>query len=108
MSRGHDRERAVKKHLEGEGWLVLRAAGSLGVVDLVALRPRDRPLLVEVKSTAKSPYERFGPADREALRDAATQAGAHAVLAYWPPRKRLSFIYSHEWPSTAVDKLQAA
>lgn len=97
MSRGHDRERAVKRLLEEDGWLVVRAAGSLGY-DLVALKLDHTPRVIEVKSTAKSPYERFGPAERRELVDAAVAAGAVAELAYWPPRGQLRWIASEEWP----------
>lgn len=110
MSRGHDRERAVKRVLEAEGWVVLRAPGSLGTFDLVAMRARSEEVtpshsrlvsevrLIEVKSTAKSPYERFGPEDRAELLAAAKKAGGVAELAYWPPRGQLRWIRSEEWP----------
>lgn len=100
MSRGHDRERAVKAWFEQRDWLVVRAAGSLGDVDLVCLREGYVPLLVEVKSTARGPYEHFGPAAREELRLAARIAGADATLAWWPPRGQLRFIPDREWPGT--------
>lgn len=32
-------ERRVKKHLEAKGWYVVRAAGSKGLTDLVAVTP---------------------------------------------------------------------
>lgn len=108
--RGHDRERAVKKVLEGEGWIVLRAPGSLGTFDLVAMRGRPEEIdltrsrvipelrLIEVKSTAGGPYERFGPEDRAELLAVAERAGAEAELAYWPPRGQLRWIASAEWP----------
>jgi Holliday junction resolvase len=98
VSRGHDRERRVKDVLESEDWVVVRAAGSLGTVDLVALRDGYRPRLIEVKSTADGPYEHFRPADRAALRLAAEMAGADALLAWWPPRGKLRWIPSSEWP----------
>lgn len=105
-NRGHDRERAVKKILVGEGWVVLRAPGSLGTFDLVALRSvKYAPFgvasecrLIEVKSTAGGPYERFGPQDRAELLAAAKKAGAKAELAYWPPHGQLRWIASSEWP----------
>jgi hypothetical protein len=55
--------------------------------------------LVEVKSTAKGPYEHFGPADRERLRNAAEKAGASAFLAWWPSRRLLRWIPAEEWPT---------
>lgn len=99
MSRGHDRERQVKALLESQDWLVLRAAGSLGCVDLVALRDGSRPRLLEVKSTAQGPYERFGPRARAELAFAAELAGAEALLAWWPPRGVLRMIPATEWPA---------
>jgi Holliday junction resolvase len=98
MSRGHQRERAVKLRLESEDWWVARAAGSLGDADLVALKAGKRPMLIEVKSTAGGPYERFGPAARQRLIMAAWIAGADAVLAWWPPRGQLRLIPADEWP----------
>lgn len=99
MSRGHNRERAVKVLLQAEDWWVARAAGSLGDADLIALKDGKRPRLIEVKSTAGGPYEHFRPADREQLKLAARIAGADAVLAWWPPRGQLKWIWPEEWPS---------
>ena len=98
MSRGHDRERAVRRLLEDDDWFVARAAGSLGDVDLVALRAGSRPRLIEVKSTAAGPYHGFGPKDRTDLLFAARLAGAEAVLCWWPPRGKPMWIGSDDWP----------
>lgn len=97
--RGHDRERAVKALLEQDDWVVIRAPGSLGIFDLAAMKAGETNRLIEVKSTAGGPYERFGPADRAALLEAAERAGAVAELAYWPPRGKLRFIPSADWPT---------
>ena len=99
MSRGHDRERRVKRFLEDDGWVVVRAAGSLGPVDLVALRADSRPRLIEVKSTAQTPYERFGPRERWTMRGIGICAGADVELAWWPAHKPLKWIPSAEWPA---------
>jgi Holliday junction resolvase len=98
MSRGHARERRVRDLLESDDWWVSRAAGSLGDADLIALRHDRRPRLIEVKSTAGGPYERFGPAARARLTFAAELAGADALLAWWPPRGHLPWIPATEWP----------
>lgn len=114
-NRGHARERQVKRLLEADGWWVARAAGSLGDADLVALRhqsvwmhdddmkrvpvPMAEARLIEVKSTAGGPYERFGPSERRRLLEAAERAGASAWLAYWPSRGALVWIPASEWPS---------
>jgi Holliday junction resolvase len=97
-SRGHNRERAVKRLLEGQDWVVVRAAGSLGPIDLVALKVGRTPRFLEVKSTARGPYEHFSPADRAEMMLVASMAGAVAELAWWPPRGQLRFITSDEWP----------
>lgn len=97
MSRGHDRERAVRRILEAEGWLVVRAPGSLGVADLVALKAGERPRLIESKSTL-TPFAHFLPRDRAALLAAAEKAGADPVLAWWPKRGELRWIWPDEWP----------
>jgi Holliday junction resolvase len=99
-SRGHNRERLVRKLLEQSGWVVIRAAGSLGPVDLVALKLGHRPMLIEVKSTSGSIYERFGPSERAALIELAARADAAAVLAYWPLGAQLRLIDSNAWPDT--------
>ena len=98
MSRGHNRERAVKAHLQDDDWFVVRTAGSFGACDLVALKAGYHTRFIEVKSTAGGPYEHFGPTERETLRTAAYLAGASAELAWWPPRGTLRFIPSSEWP----------
>lgn len=78
---------------------MFRAPASLGVADLVALKAGQTPLLIEVKSTAGGPYERFSPADRQELKAAAIKAGATPLLAYWPAHGKLRWIREHEWPS---------
>lgn len=98
--RGIQRERAVKAVLLAEDWWVCRAAGSIGDADLVALKDGHRPRLVEVKSTAGGPFEHFRPADRADLLFAARLAGAQAVLAWWPPRGRLHWLFPEDWPAT--------
>ena len=35
---GHDRERKLADLLRDDGWFVLRSAGSLGCVDLIAMK----------------------------------------------------------------------
>lgn len=105
---GHQRERQVKKLLEKQGWFVIRAPGSLGVADLVAVRRytkyADPELTAEVrfiecKANEKGgPYMNFRPEDRQALLDAAEKAGARAELAFWPKRGNLTWIGSEAWP----------
>ena len=98
VTAGHNRERQVKALLVSKGWVVVRAAASLGCADLVALRNGDQPMLVEVKSTAGGPWKTFGPAARAALSRAADQAGADAYLCWWPPRLEPRWFDEGSWP----------
>ena len=98
MSRGHQRERAVRDWHTERDWIAFRAPASLGVADVVALKAGHRARLIEVKSTAAGPYHSFGPSERERLRFAAQMAGADPILAWWPPRGTLRFIPASEWP----------
>lgn len=106
MSRGIQRERAVRAWYADRDYVAFRAPASLGCADVIAIKaafadPSCRVSnveLVEVKSTAAGPYHGFGPAARARLSDAAQMAGARAVLAWWPPRGKLQFIYEASWP----------
>ncbi len=83
-ARGARFERAAKAHLESAGYVVIRAAGSHGEADLVALRAGGSPLLVSCRINGK-----LGPLEREALHDAAKRAGGYPVLACRPARGRI-------------------
>lgn len=110
--RGDNFEREMRKQLEMDGWFVARAAGSLGDADLVATRyvtegPLNDPLaavwLIECKTTAQGPYERFSPADRQKLSKAARRAGASAWLVWRPPRGTLRWIHESDWPRSKTE-----
>jgi Holliday junction resolvase len=98
MSSGISRERQVRRKLKDDDWVVIRAAGSLGFCDLVALKDGHLSRFIEVKATHRGPYHGFGPADRGNLKAVAARAGALAQLAWWPPRGKLHWIDSSEWP----------
>jgi Holliday junction resolvase len=98
VSKGIVRERQVMTTLRASRWVVYRAAGSHGCADLVALRAGEAPWLVQVKGTAAGPYEHFGPAERAELAAEAEQAGAVAMLCWWPPRRPARWIPADEWP----------
>ncbi len=100
MSRGHDRERAVQDRLEEDDWVVTRAAGSLGIYDLMAMKAGKRNRLVEVKSTHRGPFHSFGPKARADILFHAELAGAEAYLAWWPPRGILTWLHSDSWPKS--------
>ncbi len=94
---GRARERQVANRLRSADWVVVKGT-TYGVADLVALRAGQVPMMIEVKSTAGGPYERFPPSSRASMLAEAERAGAKAVLAWWPPRGELRFIPSSEWP----------
>lgn len=97
---GHNRERQVKDKLIQDGWWCIRAAGSLGDADVVAIKD-GRILFVEVKATKAGRFSGFGPQDRRELLEAAGVAGAEAWLAWWPSRGKLVWVPSDEWPPPA-------
>ena len=74
--RGDYLERQAKAALGDLGWIMIRAAGSHGIMDLVALRAGNTPLLVSCKTNG-----RIGPGERVALCEAAALAGARPVMA---------------------------
>jgi len=82
VSLGSDFERRVMAKLKEHGWYVMRAAGSRGVADLVAMRQRDpvrlgpEVLLVQCKRGFQC-----GPKEWNALVSAAEQVCAVPVLA---------------------------
>lgn len=78
--RGDYFERRTRAALEAEGWLVVRAAGSFGVADLVALRRHYTPRLISCKTSHRLPRK-----EAVALADAAARAGCWGILA-WPAR----------------------
>jgi Holliday junction resolvase len=96
-NRGHQRERDVVLQLRNEDYVAIRAPGSLGDFDVIACRG-GHILLIEVKSTAGGPYERFGPADRARLRMAAEMAGATAWLVWWPKNGKAHWVHESAWP----------
>ena len=98
MSRGINRERQVRKALEAEGYWTCRAAGSFGDADVVALKAGQVPMMIEVKSTARGPWEHFGPKDRAELEAAARVAGAVPWLVWWPSRGDAQWIHRDFWP----------
>lgn len=74
---GSDLERAAKHVLEAEGWFVVRAAGSKGPVDLVAMG-NGQVLLIQCKTSGY-----MSPDDRRALRGLAAGLGKEALACRW-------------------------
>lgn len=73
--RGRDLEHRVRTHLRGQGYEVLRTAGSKSKVDLVAIKT-GQILFVQCKRSGALP-----PAEWNALWDLAVMVGAVPVLA---------------------------
>jgi len=79
--RGADFERRVRRHLERDGWFVIRSAGSRGPLDLVALR-RDGHAGCEVRLIqCKVRQTHFTLNEWSLLEQAALDTGATAWLA---------------------------
>jgi Holliday junction resolvase len=76
-ARGDYHEHRTRDALDADGWVVVRAAGSLGPADLVALQAGGHPLLVSCKTR-----HRISPGERLALIRVAKQAGATPILAW--------------------------
>jgi hypothetical protein len=68
-----------------------------GHADVIGLKAGERPVLVQVKATAR-PWEHFQPADRADLLAEALAAGARCALAHWPRGGKLALIWPDEWP----------
>jgi hypothetical protein len=109
---GNTRELRVMDVLAEEGWLCASRRHIGGAGDVLAVRSFDDPgsargfgndvRLIEVKSTSGGPWERFGPADRQALVETAAKHGAEAWLYWWPPRAELQRIPASDWPISRV------
>lgn len=57
--KGYRIERKIKLKLEGIGWKVVRAGGSLGEADLICVKNR-KCLLLQIKSTNKKIFYYYG------------------------------------------------
>lgn len=77
---GRDLEHEVRHQLEGDGYSVIRSAGSKGAVDLIAIKV-GQVLFVQVKRTTAP-----GPAAWNLLFDLAEMASAIPVLATARPK----------------------
>ena len=84
-ARGANFERTVKADLEKRGYLVIRAAGSHGIMDLVAFRPPRKPYATgETWFVQCKIHGTISPADRKELYETAAKCGAWAVRASRP------------------------
>lgn len=95
--RGYQRERDLVRILRDEGFVALRAPASQGVFDVIAVKA-GRIRLIEVKSTTRSAFSGWPPADRAALLQEAEIAGAEPELCWWPKHRKPQFLKPNEWP----------
>jgi len=104
---GNARELRVMDVLASEGWLCASRRHIGGAGDVLAVRALVGGLsgldhldamLIEVKSTTRSPWVNFLPADRQAMVETAEKHGCEAWLYYWPPRRDLQRIPASDWP----------
>jgi Holliday junction resolvase len=94
--RGRSRELRALDYFRERGYVAFRLAW--GTADVVALKAGAPPLLVQVKSTSGSAFERFVPRDRALLLIDAHRAGADCALLWWPPHAQPTIIPSEAWP----------
>jgi Holliday junction resolvase len=74
----------VRDWFRARGYVVIRAAGSHGPADLVALRRGQMPVLIACRATRSG----LSPAERRVMVTVGAQAGALAVLVDKPARGR--------------------
>jgi hypothetical protein len=95
-ARGANFERQVKADLEGKGYLVIRAAGSHGIMDLVAFKARwtDEGAIwfIQAKLNGK-----LSPAERRELFESAFSRNAWAVIVSRPKRGTILYqrLFTH-------------
>ncbi len=82
---GADLERAARTHLDRDGYITLRSAGSRTPIDLVAFKA-GQILFVQVKRTGALPVR-----DWNRLYDLAVELDAVPLLATGPGRAQLAF-----------------
>jgi Holliday junction resolvase len=79
---GANLERETRKQLVDNGYFAVRAAGSHGIADIVALKPGE-VLLVQCKTDG-----RMVPAERAEIISRAAWLDAVPLLAYWAKEGR--------------------
>lgn len=92
--RGDYFERQTRDALAALGWVVIRAAGSKGPADLVALRQHHPPMLISCKLAGYCP-----PRERANLLHAAALSGARPIIA---SRDRPGWVALAFLPSTGL------
>jgi Holliday junction resolvase len=87
------------REMSEAGWLCASRRHIAGPGDVLAIFLNRMPLLIEVKTTAAGPFERFGPKDRNDLLTAASKSGALALVAWRPAgAPTFSMLPPAAWP----------
>lgn len=98
--KGNGAELKTAKLLQESGWLVASRRHIGGAADLLAIRPGDKPRLIEVKACKTLYSGNFRREDRAALIAEAERYGAVAECCWWPPRAREpKWLGVGDWPS---------
>ena len=101
---GRDLEYAAAKNLEENGYLVIRAAGSHGLADLIAFKPGEL-LIVQCKTDGKMTAAQRGELS-ELARMVPASPGAVALIARWEatgPRGGRTVAYTRLWYTLAPE-----
>jgi Holliday junction resolvase len=111
-SKGAQREHAVKRMLEADGWVIAKTAGSKTCVDIWAMRRNaygrysgvvnSEVMAIQVKGNAGSPWMNFRSIERADLGLLAAKAGATPWLIHWPPHGECRWYPESEWPEAKV------
>lgn len=101
-AKGNKAELDAWEWLEAQGWFVgTRRKGrrEKGPGDHLAVRDGERPMLVEVKESKRSPWQDFPPAERATMLDCAKRHSLVPVLIWRSaPSKPFAMIESFDWP----------
>lgn len=105
---GRSLEYKVRDNLEADGYQCIRAAGSKGKADIVALKPGET-LLVQVKTS----NPQLTPTDRKALLELARLTGAIPIVAWKPTRKPIVYrellgVGPRDWRPWFADRVVTA
>jgi len=95
---GIDYERELREKLKKQGYLVIRSAGS-HLFDLVALKPNEKPKIIEVKSTKNNKFYTSSCKDQiDMLNDLAYQGYDVYLYIRWIGKDKKNKWSKHKLP----------
>ena len=92
-AKGARSEYKVRDHYEQQGYLVVRAGGSLGLFDLIGLHPDQGVVLVQVKTNRN-----VGRAERDRLQNFQCHASWRKIVAVVRDYRGITFTEVQEAP----------